>query len=175
MRPQRNSQRRYTFSLRTLLVAFTVLAVWMGATSAIYRYWFVRSQERNARAEIHPYGGVFSMASALYSLRTRGQSKGWFFGTFLNYVEAVDLSPHNWSAKERRGTILPVDDNAVIVLRKFPNLRSLDLRDTHVTDEAVQHIRVLRHLDQLDIRGTQITDDGFRQLTNSLPDCEIQR
>jgi hypothetical protein len=161
--------------LRTLFVAFTVLAVWMGMTSAVYRYWFVKSQEREARAEIHPYGGVFSMASALYSIRTGGRSKGWFFVTFLNYVEAVDLSPHNWSAKERRGTLLRVDDNAVAVLRKFSKLRSLDLRDTHVTDGAVQHIKSLQHLERLDIRGTQITDDGFKQLMNALPNCEILR
>jgi hypothetical protein len=69
--------------------------------TAIYRWQAVKSQERQAQSALHPYGGVYSMASARYNIRTGGQSKGWFFVTFLNHVEAVDLSPHNWSAMER--------------------------------------------------------------------------
>lgn len=133
------------------------------------------SEERQAQLDLYPYGGVYSMASALYNIRTRGQSKGWFFITFLNHVEAVDLSPHNWSAMERRGKTLAVDDDAVAILLRFRKLRSLDLRDTQITDEGVRHIAALRRLDQLDIRGTRITDDGLNKLRKALPNCEIIR
>jgi hypothetical protein len=65
------------------------------------------------------------MASAVHSIRTGGQSKGWFFETFLNYVEAVDLSPHNWSAIERRGKTLAVGDGTLAMLSRSSRTTSL--------------------------------------------------
>ena len=97
------------------------------------------------------------------------------WASFLNYVEAVDLSLHNWSAVERRGTVLPVDDDAISMIYKFRKLRSLNLRDTQITDEGLQHIKALKRLEWLDIRGTQITNDGLQKLQAALPNCEIHR
>jgi len=167
------SKERFRFTLRTLLTAVTILSILLGLGTTVYRWRVVKSQEQQAQAELHPYGGVYSMASAVQ--KTGGQSKGWFFVTFLNYVEAVDLSPHNWSATERHGKTLPVDDGALAMLDRFRNLRSLNLRDTRVTDEGVRWIRALRRLEQLDLRGTRITDDGWQELRGALPDCEIVR
>jgi hypothetical protein len=93
----------------------------------------------------------------------------------LNHVEAVDLSPHNWSATERRGRTRAVDDEALAVLSKFRKLRSLNLRDTRITDEGLQHLRALKRLEQLDLRGTQVTDVGLQKLQAALPDCKIHR
>jgi hypothetical protein len=157
------------------LAAVTATSILLGMATAVYRWQAVKSQERQARADLYPYGGVHSMASALYNIRTGGQSKGWLFVTFLNHVEAVDLSPHNWSAMERRGKTLAVDDDALIMLYRFRELRSLDLRDTPITDGGVRHIAALRRLEQLDIRGTQITDDGLEELRGALPNCAITR
>jgi len=168
-------QRRFRFSLRSLLVAVTAVCVLLGATSAVYRWQVVKRQERQARRDLHPYGGVYSMASAVYSVRTGGQSKGWFFETFLNHVEEVDLSPHNWSAMERRGKTLAVDDDALAMLRRFRKLRALDLRDTQITDGAVPYLAALNRLEQLDVRGTQMTDDGLQKLRRALPNCEMTR
>jgi len=161
--------------LRSLLAAVTALSILLGMITAVYRWQAVKAQERQAQADLYPYGGVYSMASALYNIRTGGQSKGWFFVAFLNHVEAVNLSPHNWSAMERRGKTLAVDDDALAMLSKFRELRSLDLRDTQITDGGVPHIAALRRLEQLDVRGTRITDDGLQQLRRALPDCEITR
>jgi len=169
------AKRRFRFTLRTLLITVTALSILLGVITAVYRWQAVRSQERQARHDLHPYGGVYSMASALYSIRTGGQSKSWFFVTFMNYVEAVDLSPHNWCAMERRGKILPVDDDALAMLYSFRKLRTLDLRDTRVTDKGVRHIRTLTGLKQLDIRGTRITENGLQELRRTLPHCEISR
>jgi hypothetical protein len=143
--------------------------------TAVYRWQAVKWLEEQAQFELNPYGGVYSMASALDISRTGGQSKGWFFVTFLNHVEAVDLSPHNWWAIKRRGKILPVDNEALPMLHKFRKLRSLNLRDTQITDEGLQHIKALKRLEWLDVRGTQITDDGLQKLQAALPNCEIHR
>ena len=172
---QADEWRRFRFTLRSLLIAVTALSVPLGVVTGVYRWQAVKSQERQARRDLHPYGGVWSMASALYSIRTVGQSKGWFFETFLNHVEAVDLSPHNWSAIERRGKTLAVDDDALAMLYRFRELRSLDLRDTQITDGGVRHIVALRRLEQLDLRGTRITDDGLQKLRRVLPNCAITR
>ena len=167
--------KRFRFTLRSLLAAVTALCILLGMVSPVYRWQAVKSQERQARLDLVPYGGVYSMASALYSRRTGGQSKGWFFNTFLNYVEAVDLSPHNWAAMKRRGKTLAVDDDALAMLYRFRELRSLDLRDTQVTDGGLRHIAALKRLEQLDIRGTRITDRGLQELRQALPNCEIAR
>jgi hypothetical protein len=161
--------------MRGLLATVTAVSILLGAVTGVYRWQAVKSEERQARVDIGPYGGVYSMASALYSIRTGGQSKGWFFKTFLNYVEAVDLSPHNWSAMKRRGKTLAVDDDALAMLYRFRELRSLDLRDTQVTDGGLRHIAALKRLEQLDIRGTRITDHGLQQFRQALPHCKIAR
>jgi hypothetical protein len=157
------------------LSVVTASSILLGIVTGVYRWQAVKSQERQAQSELSPYGGVFSMASALHNIRTGGESKGWFFVTFLNHVEAVDLSPHNWSAIERRGKTLAVDDNALAMLYKFGELRSLDLRDTPITDGGVRHIAALQRLEQLDIRGTRISNDGLQKLRGALPNCEITR
>jgi len=173
MKSQAIVQKRFRFSLRSLFAAVTALSVLLGMAATVYRWQAVKSQERQARTDLHPYSGVYSMASALYSIRTGGQSKGWFFVTFLNHVEAVDLSPHNWFAMKRRGKA--VDDDALAMLFRFRELRSLDLRDTQITDDGVWHIAALKRLEQLDIRGTRITDVGLQELREALPNCEITR
>ena len=61
------------------------------------------------------------------------------------------------------------------MLYKFRKLRSLDLRDTEITDGSVRRIAALKRLEHLDIRGTQISDDGLRELRVALPNCEITR
>jgi hypothetical protein len=161
--------------LRSLLAAVTTLSVLLGVVTGVYRWQAVKSEERQAQSDLHPYGGVYSMASALYNKRTGGKSKGWFFVTFLNHVEAVDLSPHNWSAMERRGKTFAVDDDALVMLYGFRDLRSLDLRDTQITDGGLPHIAALRRLEKLDISGTRITEGGLQELRRALPNCEIAR
>ena len=175
MTSQAIAQKRFKFSLRSLFAAVTALSILLGIVTAVYRWQVVKWQERQAQADLHPYGGVFSMASALYNIKKGGQSKSWFFVTFLNHVEAVDLSPHNWSTMERRGKTLAVDDEALTMLYRFRELRSLDLRDTQITDGAVPYLAALKRLEKLDIRGTRITDYGFQQLRAALPNCEITR
>jgi len=96
------------------------------------------------------------MASALHNRQFRGQP-WWVVHNFTNYVEAVDLSPHNWAAMEEQGTILPVDDKALRVVRKFPKLRSLDLRDTCVTDAGLVHLKGLSQLETLVLSKTRVT------------------
>jgi len=161
--------------MRGLLATVTAVSILLGAATGVYRWQAVKAEERQARSDIHPYGGVYSMASAIYSIRTGGQSKGWFFETFSNYVEAVDLSPHNWSSMERRGKTLAVDDDALPMLHRFRTLRSLDLRDAQVTDGGLRHIAALKRLEQLDIRGTRISDRGLQELRQALPHCKILR
>jgi len=168
MRSQADWRRRFRFSLRSLFIGLTVAAVLMGA----YRYWSVKSQEERACSVLGAYGGVFSMASALDWDRYRGQPE-WMRRHFTNYVAAVDLSPHNFAAKKRRGTVLPVDDEALRVVRKLPKLRSLDLRDTCVTDAGLGHLKGLSQLETLVLTNTRVTAEGIRRLQQALPDCRV--
>lgn len=173
MTPHDAVTSRFAISPRNLLLVMAALCILPGIVTVVY-LWHVKSLDHDTKFALHPYGGVYSMASALHRQRT-GQSKGWFFVAFLNHVEAVDLSPHNWAATKRRGKTRAVDDSALSILRDFHALRSLDLRDTQVTDNGLRHIKALSRLERLDIRGTRITEDGLQQLRAALPECKIDR
>jgi len=62
---QAGERRRFRFTLRSLLAAVTGLSILLGVVTGVYRWHAVKSQERQAQSDIHPYGGVYSMASAL--------------------------------------------------------------------------------------------------------------
>lgn len=160
------------FSLRTIFIAITALAVVLGLALTAYQHWSLRRQEQVGIWAMEPYGGVFSMASALGYDRFRGQPE-WLMVHFTNYVASVDLSPQNWSAKQRQGRTRPVDDKALVVLESFPNLRSLDLRDTRVTDAGLVHVKGLRQLESVELSNTRVTAEGVRGLQQALRNCRI--
>jgi hypothetical protein len=61
MTSQAGERRRFKFTLRSLLVAVTALSSLLGMVTAVYRWQAV---ERKARSDLHPYGGVCTMATA---------------------------------------------------------------------------------------------------------------
>jgi len=170
MRP--HTSLRTFFLLFAAVAAFTVVVVLVGLGFAVYGHWSVRWQEERATLELQPYGGVYSLASALDNRQFRGQPE-WVVQNFTNYVKAVDLSPLNWAAKQRQSTILPVDDAALVVVQKFPNLRSLDLRDTCVTDAGLVHLKGLRQLEKLVLLNTRVTSEGVQGIQQALPNCRV--
>lgn len=57
-----------------------------------------------------------------------------------------------------------VTNGDLIILREFPDLLQLDLRNTRIDDEGLKHLACLKKLKGLDLGGTQVTDAGLVHL-----------
>jgi hypothetical protein len=57
-----------------------------------------------------------------------------------------------------------VSDGELTVLKRFPQLRNLDLRNTKITDKGLEHLEGLTKLQELRLDWTPITDDGLIHL-----------
>jgi Leucine-rich repeat (LRR) protein len=67
-----------------------------------------------------------------------------------------------------------ITDAGVAVLAEHRNLQSLDLSQTGVTDVALPPLVKLPYLSQLDLRETQITEAAVRELRRQMPHTEVQ-
>jgi hypothetical protein len=57
-----------------------------------------------------------------------------------------------------------VTDGELQVVKSFPQLRSLDLRELHISDRGLEHLAKLTKLEELNLEGTRITDLGLAHL-----------
>ncbi len=57
------------------------------------------------------------------------------------------------------------DDGVLEIVRAFPNLESLDVSNTWITDEGLAHLASLANLRQLSLGGTRITSVGLNSLS----------
>ena len=59
----------------------------------------------------------------------------------------------------------PIDDNAIMrLVSTWPNLESISLESSRITDVGLSHIGSLRHLRYLNVSRTKITDKGLKSL-----------
>lgn len=66
-----------------------------------------------------------------------------------------------------------ITDGDLAGLDRLRELRILNLCDKEVTDESVPHLAKLTTLEKLDLGGTSITPEGFAKLKLLLSDCRI--
>jgi Leucine-rich repeat (LRR) protein len=57
----------------------------------------------------------------------------------------------------------------------LPNLDTLTLAGTRVTDRGLAHLKRLTKLSSLNLSGTQVTDTGVKKLMQALPSLRIIR
>jgi hypothetical protein len=60
-------------------------------------------------------------------------------------------------------------------LKGLPQLRSLSLNSTQVTDKGLEYLRGLTDLQVLWLDGTQVTNEGVKKLRQALLKCTIYR
>jgi hypothetical protein len=154
------SRRVFQFSLRTFLVLFTALAIWLG--------WQANRLRRQAEAV-----RVFQQAGCTIGYRVpppRGQKIGI-------EVFAKDVS---WRDYFRTPTDLAlkgdlVDDDVCRSLDDLGELRNIELRkDTRVTGATIERIGRLRRLEIIVVHNPDITAEDVEKLSRALPaGCEI--
>lgn len=65
-------------------------------------------------------------------------------------------------------------DSGLKVLKCLPNITTLDLVHTNITDKSVEVLIQTNNLSHLFLKGTKITQEGITQLKAKLPKTHIQ-
>jgi internalin A len=160
----------FRFRLRTLLLAFTAVSVWLG-----FHVHSTRMQRQSA-ASIEQYGGWirydFQFPSGEYSYKNfdpkaRSPAPEWLLDRlgvdFFHDVVQANLNYSEDSGK-REENHNPSDD-ALQYLRGFPDLRVLLLSDTQASDSSMQYLAGLNKLEYLFMWDvTNVSDAGVAHL-----------
>ena len=70
-------------------------------------------------------------------------------------------------------TRLQYRDSDLRIVGAFPELRTLDVSGSLVSDAGLLTIAEQKHLKKLDLRDTSVTKAGVAELKEALPECEI--
>ncbi len=186
------SRLRFQFSLRSLLVLMTAVAI-------VCSWFSVRMQE--ARRQREAIEAIDGLARYGYQLDGNG---GYLPGTpeppgppwlrnlvgvdFLSdvrglyYAAVTDAGLARLvhlkgltNLKELWLDDTQVTDAGLIHLKGMTSLRALWLNGTQVTDDGLVHLKGLTSLQGLWLNGTQVTDAGVQDLQKALPNCHISR
>lgn len=168
-------RRWLRFSVRGLLLAVTVLCVWLA--------WHVDrgNRQRDAAAAVRETGGA-----ALYDYEADIYDSGYSFSNCLR-------EPSTWEriegqiGREYCNDVVIVDftfaeeaGKGIESLDGFPRLRWLHAPGESITDDSLDHIAEQSRLEQLHLRGASITDDGLQSICRlrrlshlSVAECDI--
>lgn len=165
--------RWFQFSLRGLLLAVTVLAVWLG--------WTVHTavRQKQIKTEIREAGGWWAYDYQL----TGGQRPTLPWGLdnhlgidFLAAVHYVALTDSDRAqellpalselrdVREIRLVHCDVSDDDLAQLAGLRGLTRLSLNGSPITDAALKHVARIRSLTELDLRNTNVSDAGLAHL-----------
>jgi len=183
-------RQRFRYTLRQLLIAITVIAVFVGFFSQ--SLWQARKQQQVVATVIRSGGSV--------TYESDDSGGGWFqtdSGIVLpSWLQSVlgedvfknvalvslhgssvrdsDLQPFGDALKELRKLYLSntqITNAGLVHLKGLTNLDTLILTNTKITDAGLVHLKDLTNLIWLDLSHTQITDAGLehlKELTNPL-------
>ena len=175
-------RRWFSFSLKTLLVVMTALAISLGL--------YVKSF-RDRRAAIAAIEGLNAWISYQESgpnwLRNFISDEKFFWNPVavrfnpsdpVTDVELRSVMKHLMTFDEM--TYLNFDrsqitDAGLAQLLPLANkLESLDIRRTSVSDDGIAHLKRLPRLTLLRLKGSGISADGIDEIRKSLPNCKLE-
>ena len=174
--------RWFSFSLKTLLVVMTALAVWLGFYVKSFR------DRRAAVAAIEQFDGAMGIKYLGPDwLRKFVDDEKYFWdpaGVHFNttyHITDDDLQQvmrHLTGFKRLHDLTLQgsaiTDDGVAMLLPLSDKLVYLDLAGTKTTDLGVKHLKKFRYLTTLDISNTAVTLAGYEELRKALPSCNLK-
>jgi len=203
LRPTPSGPRRRwgQWSLRTLLIATTVIAVGPGGW-VVYQRQEMQRQERALAKLRQPGVEVYARRHWLWTLLA-GRSSGQVVGLGMRNLDqsearmspVADLADLIWLdaigpqttdadlfplARLTKLQRLRVDESQVtdaglVHLAGLRRLEALNLSETQVTDAGLVYLAGLSRLETLSLRKTRATDAGVQQLQQALPNLKIER
>jgi hypothetical protein len=176
-------RRWFRFSLKSLLIVMTVLAVWLGLYAKSIR------DRREAIAAIERLGGSFTLKDdpdERWLSQFLGDEKYSYNPVGVRFIASI----HRLSDDELKSVMpslnhfpnlrfiwftdaLITDDALDLLLPLSDKLDALDLRGTSVSDAGIVHLNYLTKLRVLLFHTGSITPDGFAELQAASPDCKI--
>jgi Leucine-rich repeat (LRR) protein len=154
MSPPRSPRRRWLqFSLRTLLLAVTLVA---GVLAAVCVYLAPYRQQRRTMAMIEQLNGTYQTADAPTWLR-------FVFGSDFQVVTVVNLADCD------------EPDEYLDAVASLPALKTLAVGGRSFADEQLARLGSIKTLTGLVLDTASVTDDGIAAVRQTLPDIEVYR
>lgn len=155
------NSRHLRFSLRALLIAVTVTAIYVG--------WHANRvhTQRAAATRVLQAGGTVEYAHHYEAIHNdswvqhpgaRPPGPAW-----LRHILGDDYFTSVISVNLNDATVESIDD-VLPAVGDLTSLRFLDMQNQGVTDDGLAHIQALTLLEELHINGTDITDAGMSHL-----------
>jgi hypothetical protein len=175
--------RLFRFSLKTLLILMTALAVWFGLyTKRLHdrRSAILALEQMDASLGVATGGPVW-LRPLLRDERYFWEVSGVFFNESrqlkddeLQKVMELLKDFNDITNVKLAGS--QVTDAGLANLRvRSDTLRVLDIRNTAISDDGVRNLIAITALRDIHIQGSAITDAGVSKLQQALPDCRIHR
>ena len=172
-------RRWFQFSLKTLLVAFTLLALMLGALTAftakgrrqkavVQRVQGLGGKIVYIGYEWDPFGPIKLNVPPPPGMRLPDQSyyarqvRKWLGRDYVDPVVGVGLTGDE------------ITDDDLAQLASLTELETLSLFNTGVSDVGLVHVKKLSHLKYLNLSYTAVTDEGMAEIQKALPNCRIK-
>jgi hypothetical protein len=172
-------RRWYQFSLKTLLVTFTLLTMMLGALTAFTakgrRQKAVVERVQGLGGKIvyigyewDPFGPYKLNVPPPPGMRLPDQSyyarqvRKWLGRDYVDPVVGVGLTGDE------------ITDDDLAQLASLTELETLSLFNTGVSDVGLVHVKKLSHLKYLNLSYTAVTDEGMAEIQKALPNCRIK-
>ena len=171
MSAARTGRRRFQFSLRTLMVVMTMLAVWTG--------WTVSKVKRMQRAiaSVEWLGGFIAYKhqwrDGEFLPNARPPASNWMRLLFGERYGAEPVEIQLFACPQMRAA--EFTDAEAAAISQLEELTWLVLMDTKLTDAGLRHLHRLTKLGRLDVEGTLVTEVGVADLKRVLPNCKVYR
>jgi hypothetical protein len=179
-------RRWYQFSLKTLLIAFTILAIVSAVTEYSVHIWNDGEEGRRMQRmnelilsnggywgyDSEKAGNFLSLDHAtatqldtvLKELSTFDNQKSMGFDDSQfgdTHVKAI-RGHHGLESIGLNRTL--ITDEGLKELTAIKSLKLLELEDAAITDAGLEHLTKLQHLESLILDGDAVTDKGLEQL-----------
>lgn len=176
-------RRWFRFSLRTLFVALTAIAILLGWVA--WRLERAR-QDQRVLADLDPAAGISFRGYDMPMSSPEWLKTMWVMEHFYS-VDRLEIRP------------LPhTPDDALKHLARLPRLVKLKIESDAITDDGLRHLSSIKGLRVLGVASPQITDEGLlilgqmkqlkelaveshrltaggiERLKRDLPDCQIK-
>jgi Leucine-rich repeat (LRR) protein len=155
-------RRWFQFSLRSLLIALTVAAVWLGL-------WSSRAQRQKRAVAAARQAEMYIVYDSEYD-DARSAAPEWLLKLlavdwFADVVEVYDDTDRRLDLEPGESEGIQGTDWLAREMSAFPRLRKLMLSDPAVDDAFLRCVSSCRHLEYLDVTDCRITNAGLSHLT----------
>jgi hypothetical protein len=160
---------------------FVALPVWLFGCMIVFKLDLWEARVLVAVNWVLNVGAFFLALGMVAALLNAGSGHGGgggggprlaLSGEQAKAVKAIESLGGEYEAEDERGKDVAfvslsktrATDNTLALVKSFPKLHTLELKDTPITDDGLAHLEGLRELQVLDLTGTKVTDAGLVHL-----------